>query len=391
MNFHTSLADIRMGLYSAEYFNRTKHILENTKGIPDVTMQVFQKNDAVLCGVQESLELLKSATGHWTDDDKAKRIYSDYSHLRALAHTNFEPQIKYSDLRELSSMEVHLDSLWESAWDEIEIDALQDGDLIGPWESVIHIRGPLKEFAHLESLYLGILARSTRVATNTRRVVEAANGKPVLFFADRFDGYENQERDGYAASVGGASAFATPAMNARLGTKATGTTPHALIAAFGGNTVAACEAFKIEYPDVPLIGLVDFQNSCVQTSLECLQAFGQDLAAVRLDTSEKLIDASCQYLSWDGEGLNGVSKYLVENVRYALDKAGGQHVKIIVSGGFTPEKIQKFEEEGVPVDSYGVGSSLLQGGSYDFTADVTQPCAKVGRQFNKNDRMINVK
>jgi nicotinate phosphoribosyltransferase len=90
----------------------------------------------------------------------------------------------------------------------------------------------------------------------------------------------------------------------------------------------------------------------------------------------------------------GVCPQLVWNVRQALDSHGFQTVRIIVSGGFTAEKIQDFERQGVPVDAYGVGSSLFQG-RFDFTADVVRrdgrPCAKVGREYQPNPRLEPVR
>ena len=72
---------------------------------------------------------------------------------------------------------------------------------------------------------------------------------------------------------------------------------------------------------------------------------------------------------------------------------GFGHVKIVVSGGFTAEKIRDFERAGVPVDAYGVGSCLFQG-RFDFTADVVRhegaPCAKVGRRYRPNPRLTPV-
>jgi nicotinate phosphoribosyltransferase len=65
-------------------------------------------------------------------------------------------------------------------------------------------------------------------------------------------------------------------------------------------------------------------------------------------------------------------------------------VKIVVSGGFDAGRISEFEERGVPVDSYGVGSALIRGEN-DFTADVVltdgRPSAKVGRRFVPNERL----
>jgi nicotinate phosphoribosyltransferase len=77
-------------------------------------------------------------------------------------------------------------------------------------------------------------------------------------------------------------------------------------------------------------------------------------------------------------------------VRDALDADGFERVKIVASGGFTAEKIAEFESNGVPVDAYGVGSSLIRGGN-DFTGDVVltdgRPSAKVGRRFRSNARL----
>ncbi|MDQ2931242.1 MAG: nicotinate phosphoribosyltransferase, partial [Gemmatimonadota bacterium] len=78
------------------------------------------------------------------------------------------------------------------------------------------------------------------------------------------------------------------------------------------------------------------------------------------------------------------------NVRRALDAEGFDSVQIMVSGGFTVEKIRAFEEAGVPVDSYGIGSSLFSG-RFDFTADIVrlngEPQAKRGRQERPNARL----
>jgi nicotinate phosphoribosyltransferase len=135
--------------------------------------------------------------------------------------------------------------------------------------------------------------------------------------------------------------------------------------------------------------LVDFENDSTRTAVEVADALGDDLWGVRLDTSELLVDEA---LRAEG-GPPGVNPELVRLVRAALDDAGHQRVKIVASGGFTAEKIATFEETGVPVDAYGVGSSLVRG-SNDFTADVVmvdgRPCAKVGREHRPNPRLERV-
>jgi nicotinate phosphoribosyltransferase len=169
--------------------------------------------------------------------------------------------------------------------------------------------------------------------------------------------------------------------------------PHGLIAAYGGDTVLASRKFaEMMDPRISLITLVDFENDCVGTSLAVARALGRRLYGVRLDTAETLVDKSIvpQMGTFKPTGVN---PQLVRNVREALDREGFDRVKIVVSGGFSVEKIRQFEEEGVPVDMYGVGSSLFQG-RFDFTADVVRvdgkPCAKVGRQFRPNPRLERV-
>jgi nicotinate phosphoribosyltransferase len=153
--------------------------------------------------------------------------------------------------------------------------------------------------------------------------------------------------------------------------------------------VAAVAAFARHVPDVPLIALVDFDNDSVATSLACARAFGERLWGVRLDTSSTMVDRSL----WSEMGEfnpTGVNRRLVEKVRAALDGEGFDHVRVIVSGGFTAERIAAFEATGVPVDSYAVGSALLKG-SADYTADVVlregRPCAKVGRHYRPSARL----
>jgi nicotinate phosphoribosyltransferase len=164
---------------------------------------------------------------------------------------------------------------------------------------------------------------------------------------------------------------------------------NALIAAYGGNTVLAATKFAEWAPaDLNVTVLVDFENDSVATALEVARALGDKLWGVRLDTSEALVDRSL----WEEMGdfkPTGVNERLVWNVRQALDANGFERVKIVASGGFTVEKIRAFEERGVPVDAYGVGSSLIRGAN-DFTADIVLtdglPSAKAGREYRPNER-----
>lgn len=340
--FNLPVEKMRSGYYSDKYFVRAQEVLRADGFNPIVTMQVFQKKHAYLGGIDEAIAILK----------------------RCLAEG--------------------------FTYDDLEVSALREGDRIEPWETVMHITGPYAAFAHLETLYLGVLARRTRVASNTRQVVEAAWPKSVMFFPARHDHWLVQTGDGYAAHIAGAIGVSTDAQASWWGSKGIGTVPHALIAAYGGDTVAATRAFARHMPDdVHIISLVDFDNDSVRTSLAVARDLKDRLWGVRLDTSATIVDRSIVPLMGDFDP-RGVNPQLVRNVREALDAEGFQHVQIVASGGFTAEKIRFFEDQGVPVDSYGVGSSLFRD-RYDFTADVVgvagQPLAKAGRIYRPNERL----
>lgn len=343
--FQLPVERMREGYYSDKYFVRTRDVLLATHRDPSVTMQVFQKQPAWLGGVDEAIAILKLCLTEGYD------------------------------------------------WSDLDVRALRDGVRVEPRETVMTITGPYVAFAHLETLYLGVLARRTRVATNTRLVVEAAWPKPVMFFPARFDHWLVQTGDGYAAHVAGAIGVSTDAQASWWGSAGIGTVPHGLIAAFGGDTVAATRALAdTTPPDLNIITLVDFDNDCVGTTLAVARAIGDRLYAVRLDTSESMVDVSVFEHMGDFDP-RGVTPRLVRNVREALDREGFRHVRITVSGGFDPVKIRQFEAEAVPVDSYGVGSSLF-GGRFDFTADVVEvegrPLSKRGRWLRPNARLERV-
>ena len=340
--FNLPVERMRAGYYSDKYFVRTREILLADGDKPHVTMQVFGKQHAFLGGIDEAIAILK---------------------------------------------------LCSDGWPELSVHALHDGDAVEPWETVLLIEGPYDTFAHLETLYLGVLARRTKVGTNTRRVVEAAAPKEVMFFPARHDHWLVQTGDGYAAHIAGAIGVSTDAQASWWGSEGVGTVPHGLIAAYGGDTVRATQKFAQYMPtSVRLVTLVDFENDCVRTSLEVAEALGDRLYGVRIDTSEMLVDRSL-FEEMGRFRPTGVNPRLVENVRAALDRHGFGHVRIVVSGGFTVDKIREFEQLAVPVDAYGVGSSLFEG-RFDFTADVVlldgKPCAKVGRGYRPNPRLERV-
>ncbi len=394
--FDLPVPELRSGYRSAVYFSRTKRILEAERPRAVATVQVFQKGKSVLCGVDEALAILRVGAGSWADATKASELFEDYleARLEARRLRLDDPDGAGRARARQFELEAELDRLWQPGFDRLDVTALYDGDEVEPWETVLAVAGPLHLFAHLESVYLGVLARRTKVATNVARVVEAAKGKPLLFFADRFDHFGTQGGDGYAAHIAGARGVATDAMAAWWGEKGLGTIPHALIAAYGGDTAAATGAFARHVPEADLIALVDFNNDCVADSLACAREFGERLWGVRLDTAGTMVDRSITPERMGDFDPTGVNVPLVRLVREALDAGGHRHVRIIVSGGFNAERIAAFEAQDAPVDAYAVGSALLRG-SLDFTADVVtvdgRPVAKKGRRFRPNPRLQPVK
>ncbi len=416
---------LRQGYYSDKYFENVVAVMQGIRaahekftGTPyrdlptdlsrlDVTdlrveAQIFMRRApyAVVAGVDAALAMIRGAAGYFEGDQ------------------------------------------FVETWQTLEVEALEDGaialyhghpDDVRP---VLKIRGRYQDFAVLETPMLGILTRASRVASNVYEVLRVANGKPVLFFPARFDLPEVQAVDGYAYWLAVqrynceyedhplTPSVSTDAQGAWWGGKGGGTVPHALIASFMGDTAAAMVAFARYLPvNVPRIALVDFNNDTVGDSLATAAALWEHYRAaleagdvegqrrwtldgVRLDTSASVRDVS---LSVDDPF--GVNPKLVRLVRAALDEAWRawdvpdrlveaaqaycKAIKIVVTGGFNATRIAEYEREHVPVDVYGVGSSLLRNdrdSNTDFTMDVVRvqidgewyDVAKVGRQPNDN-------
>jgi nicotinate phosphoribosyltransferase len=353
LTFGLPVERLRDGWYSDAYFTLAQTLLRETGRHPRVLMQVFQKFESKLGGIDEAIAMLRLGTGHRGRDGR-----------------------------------------WVEGWPELNVHALFEGDAIEPHETVLTIEGDYSLFAHLETAYLGSLARRTLIMRNVTEVVAAAGGKPILYFPARHDHWQVQTGDGWAAHVAGAIGVSTDAQASWWGGRAVGTVPHSLIAALGGDTVAAAQAFAGRFAgELNVTVLVDFDNDSVGTSLAVADALGDALWGVRLDTSEQLVDRALADDPAPAEQRRGVTPELVRRVRRALDAAGHGHVRIAVSGGFDVQRIRRFEAEHAPVDVYGVGSALVRGQN-DFTADIVRvdgrPCAKVGREERPNPRLQRV-
>jgi nicotinate phosphoribosyltransferase len=302
-------ADVLSGETADVYFERARTILAAEGLDPVVTMEIFPRADAILCGAEESLAYLR-------------RIFAEGAH---------DP--------------------------EPLVESLRDGDAVTRKEVVVRITARYSAFGLYETALLGILSQSTGWATAARRIVEVADPIPVIGFGARHVHPSVADQMDYASVVGGCIGASTPAGARLAGLAPTGTMPHALILIFG-DTVRALEAFDRHIdPNVPRVALVDTFRDEAEESVRVADALGDRLWGVRLDTPAER---------------GRVTADLVKEVRARLDLAGHPLVKIVVSGGLDVERVAYFKEAGAPVDSFAVGSAISDASPIDFTGDLKE-------------------
>ena len=332
------------GFYSANYFLKSRKIVAENEPDHIVTMQWFQRRpDSMLCGVDEAI---------------------------ALIHT----------------FAVHPE--------ELEIEALNDGDIIQAEEPVLKVTGKYQNFGFLESVIDGILARRSSVATNVYKVMKVIGDVPIFSMADRQDDYHTQIGDGYATYVAGIKKVSTDAQGLWYGGKGMGTMPHALIQVCGGDVCKAADIYLKSFPEEKVTALIDYHNNVVRDSLILARHLGEKLNGIRVDTSKSLIDHYFDDKDTSDFDPHGVCKELIFALRKALDDEGFNYVKITVSSSFSAEKIEEWVKLGVPVSMYGVGSYFVNNTTCGFTGDLVmldgKPEAKEGRANYPSDRLKKV-
>lgn len=424
-SFSFDFERIRRGDYSDQYFNNAQKILTDLArvqnlsfgkalsskeqqaleavGNREVDFQIFTRRypQALVVGTDQVLALLKGGCGYF--DEKGQFV---------------------------------------STYQNLQVRSLFDGATVVPWRPVMRIRGRYRDFGYLETLLLGFLSRSSKIATNVYEVLKAASGKPVLYFSARYDHPETQEGDGYACKIAVDRynreekkqvplILSTNAQGSWFGQKGGGTTSHAYLLCFLRNTPEALYYFaEIMDPQIHRIALVDVNNHCIQDSLATARRFflrylalwkeGHikeaqkfKLYGVRADTAGNMRDQGISPLG-DPRLDCGVTPRLVLSLREALD--GGpasldlsgedlelarkyySEIKIFCTGGFDKEKINLFERLGIPADGYGVGSAFVSGEKCDYTGDIVMvkeknqwiPMAKEGREALENEDLEEV-
>jgi nicotinate phosphoribosyltransferase len=246
------------------------------------------------------------------------------------------------------------------------VEALPEGASFAGKEVLMRITGTYESFGLYETVLLGMLASSTGWATAARECVDAAEGRNVLCFGARHVHPAVAPVMERAAKIAGCSAMSCILAAKLCGEEPKGTIPHAAILIVG-DTVKLAKLYDSQVPaEEPRIVLVDTFKDEAEETLRVAECLGGRLSGVRLDTP--------------GER-GGVTPDLVREIRWRLDAAGHENVKVIATGGLTPERIRLMNEAGAEV--YGVGSYITHGISRDMTMDLKmidgKPIAKRGR------------
>lgn len=180
-----------------------------------------------------------------------------------------------------------------------------------------------------------------------------------------------------AALIGGASSCSCILGAKLLGREPAGTVPHAAVLLIGDTVETALLYDHVMPENSPRVILVDTFKDEAAEALRVAAALKERLTGVRLDTPSER---------------GGVTADLVKEVRARLDQAGYTHVRIIVSGGLTAERIAALAEAGA--DAFGVGSFISGARAIDMTMDIKEvegkPIAKRGRipGITDNPRLI---
>jgi nicotinate phosphoribosyltransferase len=248
----------------------------------------------------------------------------------------------------------------------LAVESLAEGARFAPKEVVLRIRGPYSTFATAETIILGMLASSSGWATAAAECRAAAGERPLICFGSRHVHPAVAPVMERAAVVGGCDGASNILAAKLLGKEPSGTVPHAVFLIVG-DTVEVAQAYhRLMPPDAPRVILIDTFKDEAEEALRVAEALGPALEGIRLDTP--------------GER-GGVTPDLVREVRYRLDQAGHRHVRLFLSGGLTPERIQLLAAAGA--DAFGVGSYLSGASPIDFTMDLKvvngRPVAKRGR------------
>ncbi|HVL99472.1 MAG TPA: nicotinate phosphoribosyltransferase [Egibacteraceae bacterium] len=236
-------------------------------------------------------------------------------------------------------------------------------------EPILRVTAPLVQAQLVETALLNRICYASLVASNAAQIVTAARGKAVLEFgARRAHGPDGAITGGRAALIGGCAATSNVAVGQRFAAPLSGTMAHSWVMSYD-RELDAFRAYARAFPDTCVL-LVDTYDTLAVglpnaiTVAGELAERGHELSGVRLDSGDL--------------GL------LAREARRMLDDAGFPKVRVLASGDLDAPRIAALEEEGAPIDGYGVGTSLLTarhdpafGGVYKLADVDGEPVLKV--------------
>lgn len=222
-----------------------------------------------------------------------------------------------------------------------DVDGYAEGELYFPGSPILSVHGTFAECVILETLVLSILNHDTAIASAAARMVSAAAGRPLIEMGSRRTHEQAAVAAARAAYLAGFTGTSNLAAQSTWGVPALGTSAHAftlLHSSAAGPDERAAFAAQVAALGVDTTLLVDTYDITTGVA-NAIAVAGPKLGAVRIDSGEL-----------------GV---LARQVRHQLDGLGATSTKIVVSGDLDEFAIAALRAE--PVDSYGVGTSLVTG------------------------------
>ena len=228
-----------------------------------------------------------------------------------------------------------------------DVYAMDEGSVIFPNEPIVRIHSNLIEAQIIEGLVLNQINFQSLIATKTSRIWLASKKGTIMEFglrrAQGADGAMSATRASY---VGGASSTSNTLAGKIYDIPVSGTMAHSWIMSFD-TELEAFRAYAKMYPDksVFLIDTYDTLNSGIKNAIIA----GRELSEQGYNFGVRLDSGDIQYLS--------------KEVRRQLDEAGLKDAFITVSNELTEEIIETLVHEKAPVDSWGVGTNMVTGGT----------------------------
>lgn len=226
-----------------------------------------------------------------------------------------------------------------------DIYAFPEGTIMYPNEPVITVVASLIDAQLIETAVLLQINHQSLIATKTRRIVKAANGRTVSDFgARRAHNMDAAVYGARAAYIGGAVGTATVLAGQMFDIPISGTMAHSYIM-FYKDEFTAFKKYAQTYPDATTL-LVDTYDvlksgipNAIRVAKEVLEPMGKRLKGIRIDS--------------------GDLAYLTKRARKMLDKAGLEDCKIVISNSLDEFTITSILSQGGCVDSFGVGERLI--------------------------------